>query len=437
MNHPPLCEIDANGKVHLHFHYFQAKAMQSLSRFTFMIAGSQGGKTSFGPWWLYREIYGDKHTPGKGGGDYIAVTSTYDMFKLKMLPETRRVFEAICKVGRWWPGLKVIELKDPVSGKFLANKSIDEMWGRIVLRSAASPGALEAMTAKGAWLDECGQDTFGYDAWEAVQRRLALNEGRVLGTTTPYNIGWLYREVYLRWLAHDEMYNVIQFQSTENPDFPLKEFERARATMPPWRFAMFYQGQFTRPAGLVYDCFTEDAHGELPFEIPSDEGRIAVGLDFGGANTAQLWAWLEPNTGIWHVFYESLSGGKSTEEHATETSIMARSYKRIEYFGGSFSETQYRADWNNNGIPVMRPYTDDVEIGISSVIEMFRSGKLKISKDLRGLISELSTYARVVDNENRLSNAIANKSTYHRLDALRYLIVSVSGGGIWTRGPSR
>lgn len=433
-----LYRIDpTTGEISLDMHYYQGLAYTSQARFTFVIAGSQSGKTSFGPWWMVSKIYGNGKTPGMGGGDYIAATSTFDMFKLKMLPETRAIFETILKLGKYWPGDKVLELRDPDTGKFWARKPGDKMWGRIILRSANSPGALEAMTAKAAWLDECGQDTFGYDAWEAVLRRLALNEGCVLGTTTPYNLGWLKREVHDRWVNGDKDYKVIQFPSIANPSFPRREYLRAKRTLPDWRFKMFYQGLFARPAGMVYDCFDEATMTFQPFDIPGDEGRVGVGLDFGGANTAQLWAWLDPTTGIWYVFMESLSGGKSTQEHAAETRLKAQPYNRVEYIGGAFSETQYRMDWNKAGIPVQRPYTDDVEIGISAVIEMFKEGKLKISKELRGLLSELATYSRVLDAENQPTNAISNKSSYHRLDCLRYLIVTIARGGAWVRGRAK
>ena len=37
---------------------------------------------------------------------------------------------------------------------------------------------------------------------------------------------------------------MIRFDSTDNPAFPREEWERARATLPPWKFKMFYQGYF-------------------------------------------------------------------------------------------------------------------------------------------------------------------------------------------------
>lgn len=71
----------------LNLHPGQERAMNSEKRFVFMLSGTQGGKTSLGPWWLAREI------ETRGQGDYLAVTANYDLFKLKMLPEMLKVFE--------------------------------------------------------------------------------------------------------------------------------------------------------------------------------------------------------------------------------------------------------------------------------------------------------------------------------------------------------
>ena len=88
-----------NGQqLQLRFHVAQAKVWRSDRRFTWFIAGTQSGKTSFGPWWLEREIR------RRGQGDYIAATASYDLFKLKMLPEMRAVFERLLGIGRYWSG---------------------------------------------------------------------------------------------------------------------------------------------------------------------------------------------------------------------------------------------------------------------------------------------------------------------------------------------
>lgn len=230
-------------QVCLNLHTGQGRAWRSDKRFIFVFAGTQGGKTSFGPWWLWNEI--QKY----GGGDYLAVTASFDLFKLKMLPELRMVFENTLNVGRYWSGDKVLELRENPDVPFQATRADDPMWGRIILRSAQSSGGLESATALAAWLDECGQDGFTLEDWEAVQRRLSLSQGRVLGTTTLYNLGWTKAEIFDRWKEGDPDIEVISFPSYLNPAFPKKEYDRMKDRLPEWRFSMFYKGEFARPAG--------------------------------------------------------------------------------------------------------------------------------------------------------------------------------------------
>src|SRR6266540_1498987 len=151
-----------NNSYRTRLHVGQAKAWRSQARFIVVLAGTQSGKTSYGPAWLKREI--DRC----GAGDYLAVTASYDLFKLKMLPALRETFEHVYQIGRYWSGDRVIELRDPATGLFWAKHADDTMWGRIILRSAESGAGLESNTAQAAWLDEAGQDGFDLTTWEAV-----------------------------------------------------------------------------------------------------------------------------------------------------------------------------------------------------------------------------------------------------------------------------
>ena len=162
----PLSKVDSTGKVTLNFHPGQVRAWKSRKRFVFVLSGTQSGKTSFGPWWLWREI--NEH----GSGDYLAVSPTYDLFKLKLLPEMLEVFVNTLHIGKYYPSERIIEIADPSTGKFSAKLASDKMYSRIILRSAeagskhggAGVGGLESATAKAAWLDECGMDTFSLQA---------------------------------------------------------------------------------------------------------------------------------------------------------------------------------------------------------------------------------------------------------------------------------
>ncbi len=391
------------------FHPGQKKTWDSTARFTLMLAGSQGGKTTFGPPWLYREIQ------TRGSGDYLAVTSTFELFKLKMLPVLREFFEVQARIGTYQAGDRVITLTDPPNT-------------RILLRSATAEGGLEAATAKAAWLDECGQEEFGLETWEAVQRRLAIYQGRVLGTTTPYVENWLKTEWYDRWRDGDPTYAVVNFPSTANPTYPKQEYERLKATMPAWRFALFVEGQFTRPAGLIYDCFDPRLHVVDDFAIDPTWPRY-VGLDFGGVNHAMLWLAVHPLTKAAYVYRESMLPDLTTVERAND----ARRYLTEEHVsiwsGGAGSEEQYRRDWRAAGVTVQKPLVDAVESGIDAVTAAFKGERLFVFRSARGLLDQLGSYRRALDERGQPTLEIVNKRTFHYLDALRYIVPWITSRG--------
>ena len=78
---PELFEI-VKGEVRLHMHKGQRRVWQSGRRILLMLAGTQSGKTSFGPHWLYREIQRCRQ------GDYLVVAPTFPLLDLKAIPAT-------------------------------------------------------------------------------------------------------------------------------------------------------------------------------------------------------------------------------------------------------------------------------------------------------------------------------------------------------------
>lgn len=409
-----------NSRLKISLHPGQTRAWDSDRRFVFVIAGTQSGKTSFVPAWLNREI--DR----KGRGDYLAVTATYDLFKLKFFPEMRRFFQDLLRWGY------------SASDRVLWRKDKPKLFTRIILRSADAEGGLESATAKAAVLDECGQDKFRVTAWEAVQRRLSLSQGRALGATTPYNLGWLKTQVFDLWRKGDKDFGVIQFKSLQNPAFPRAEYYRMKGKLPGWKFRMFYDGEFTRPAGMIYGDFTE-AHIVEPFEIPERFPRFFF-CDFGGVNLAKLWAALDPANGFIYVYRESLSGDKTTKEHVKEAKKPEDRGKEYIFqgaWGGSGSEGQQRKDWRAAGLYIAEPPISDVESGIDKVIEALKARRLYVFSSLLGLIDEFGIYSRKLDEEGNPTEEIKDKKEFHRLDALRYgisgiLEAEVASGGYQT-----
>lgn len=408
-----LAEV-SNRRLRLNFHPGQLKAWLSNKRFVLILAGTQGGKTSFGPHWLYREIQRE------GPGDYMVVTPTYPLLELKALPEFLRLFDHLLQLGKYVgsPSRKFVFSEDGARRTF--GDRYDPLTPTTVIFGyAAEPESLESATAKAAWLDEAGQKRFKLGSWEAILRRLSLAMGRVLITTTPYDLGWLKQRLWDRWRKGDADIDVIRFDSTENPSFPPAEFERARRDMPPWKFDLFYRAIFTRPAGMIYDSFDERLHLVPRFTIPSTWRRY-LGLDFGGVNTAGVFYAEEPETGRLFAYREYKAGSRTAAQHATE---LLRGEPMVPLtVGGSLSEDQWRAEFGAGGLPVGRPAVKDVEVGIDRVYAAHRASQIIVFSDLEGYLEEKLTYSREVGDDGEPTEKIEDKSTFHFMDAERYII---------------
>lgn len=408
---PDLVEVTEDGRMRLHFHPGQLKAWRSAARFIAILAGTQGGKTSFGPHWLRREIQ------DSGPGDYMVVTPTYKLLQLKALPEFLRVFDDLLDLGEYTAHLSKFTLSE--SGEIA-------MWGErqavrtnVFFGHAQDSDSLESATAKAAWLDEAGQKKFKLESFEAILRRLSLAQGRVLFTTTIYNLGWLKQRVWDKWQAGDPDYDVVSFPSTANPNFPKEEDERAKRDLPWWKYAMFYLARFTRPAGLIYDSFDEVRHKVPRFAVPKEWPRY-LGLDFGGVNTAGLFYAAEPKTNRLYLYREYKAGGRTAKDHAAK--LIAGEPMIPTCVGGSKSEGQWRQEFRDGGLPVQAPPISDVEVGIDRVYGAHARNEIYVFDDLSGYLEEKMTYSRKLDENGEPTEVIEDKSSFHFMDSERAIM---------------
>jgi hypothetical protein len=404
-------EDDGKYSLTLNFHSGQTRAWQSDARWVFYMGGTQVGKTCFGPHWLLREI------ERKGPGDYLAITATFPLLKLKMLPEFLYVFESIGHLGTYKDSDKVF---------IFHKKDGDLQPTRVIFGSATNPESIESATAKAAWLDEVGQQQFKREAWEAVLRRLSLAQGRILGTTTLYGLGWLKNEVYDPWATGTQEFrrdviDIIQVDSKANPAFPIEEYERAKRTLPRWKFRLFYQGQYDKPAGLIYDSFDELTCKIKRFTIPSN-WLCYVGHDFGPNNTAAVWYAQDPGTGYLYVYREYLEGGLSAFDHAQKFKQMSETETIIKRVGGSATEDGWRESFTSAGWPIQKPRMREVEAGINRVYGWHQQNKLFVFDDLAGYLDEKTSYSRKLDENYEPTELIDQKSKFHKMDAERYLL---------------
>lgn len=408
----PLFRI-VKDKLHFSFHAGQARAWKSERRFPSIIAGSQSGKTEYLSPWLWREI------KKRGAGDYIGVAPTFPLMTRKLLPAFKRLFVTTLRLGSLVGGT--------VNRFTMSADGEVRLWGarqdeptNVFFGHASDPDSLESATVKAAILDECGMAKFRRGSWDAIQRRLAIHTGRALMGTTPYNLGWLKQEVYDRWKAGDKDYDVIQFESIMNPSFPRDEFERARRLLPAWKFNMFYRGLFERPAGMIYDCFDFAIHKVPKFAVDPTWKRY-LGIDFGGVNTAAVFLAEDPKKKQWYVYDEYHAGGRTAAEHAAKFRAMVPGTP-IYCVGGSKSEGQWRDEFKAGGLPVREPDQASVEVGIDRLYGAIKSNKLFVMDHCSGLLDEIGSYSRPVDDAGNPQEGIENKADFHLLDSARYIV---------------
>ena len=423
-------QLSRDGELRFHFHPGQKRALESRKRFILACAGWQSGKSVIGPPWLYREIR------LRGPGDYLVAAPSFTLMPKKILPEFTRLFERQLRLGSYSRGDGLFTFSEQGCLSMFGFVPDDPV--HVFFGHAQDPDSLESATYKAAWIDEGGQKAFRLASWEAILGRLSLVEGRVLITTRPYDWGWLKQTLYDPWenaRRNHPLIDVITFRSIDNPAFPKAEYERARLSMPDWRFRMKYMGEFTRTAGMIFDCFDERVHKVPRFAIPSTWPRW-LGLDFGGVHTAGVFLAQEVNdrgVGTGRLFAYRIYGPAGNATAAQHVQELIRPEPCLpQAVGGSKSEDQWRYEFGAAGLPVRAPDLADVEVGIDRVYGAIKRNELFVFDDLVGLLDELQSYSRVVDDMGEPTREIDEKSRYHLLDALRYVLSYLKPGtGDW------
>ena len=409
-------QIDPDGGLTLNLHPGQQRAYWSDARFILILAGTQSGKTSIGPAWLFREMQ------RRGPGDYLIGSPTFPLMEIKVIPEFKRFFQKLMNLGDY--------VGSPLR-KFTLNRHGNKiLFGteepgeetHIYFGYGSDPDSLESATYKAAWLDEAGQKKFKLASWEAILRRLSIAMGRVLITTTPYTLGWLKTELHDR-AVEDPDIALVNFPSIANPLFRREEWERAKRDLPAWKFNMFYRGVFDRPAGLIYGIFDRKRHTMPRFAIPESWPRL-VGTDFGGVNTAAVFLAEEQDqagtpSGRYIAYREYLHGGRTAKQHAT--ALLEDESRIPTAVGGAKSEGQWRDEFAEGGLPIHEPPISDVEVGIDRVHALLATDRLVIFGDLAGTLDQLESYSRKLDERGEPTEEIEDKAAYHYLDALRYI----------------
>ena len=358
----------------------------------------------------------------RGPGDYGAFSSTFPLLSRKFLPELKKALKGLA------------EYRSGDSQFIFTHEGSRRLWGLdwngkdtvIQLGHAQNPDSLESATLKAVVWDEPGQRLVPEQSFLTVESRLMVNRGRMFLASRPYESGWFERMVSDGLKNPSGRVGVVSFPSWANPMNPPEHSERwdeLRASMPRWKFTILYEGQFTRPLGLIYDCFDYDRDTCEDFEIPKT-WNIYPGVDFGGVNMAGVLVAEDPHSMELYVISEYHSAAKrSFAEHVAE--IKGRRNLSVGA-GGSHQEDGWREAFRSAGLWLDEPPSNNVEVQIQCVYSQLAAHKLKFFRSgAERIIDDIGLFSREVDDNGDVTDKIANKSTWHRLDSLRYVVTKL------------
>lgn len=431
----PLYEV-INEKLVVRPHKGQIAALKSDKQIIAVLAGTQSGKSTLAPLWMYQEmqVWDRKVLAGEAVLDaaFMVVSTTHPLLERKLAPIYIDFFVDTLKIAEYHVQAKRLDVRiDRPDG---THANYDIFFG-----SAKNSESLASVTCAGMHLDEAGQQFFSRDAWHELEDRTGSTGGRILITTTIYNFDWLYDEVYLECMNGSSDIEVIHFDSIQNPFYSRKLWDKHKRTLPKALFDQRHRGRFTRSEGQIYDIFNEKIHTVTRFPIPSGTPQV-VGIDPGTTNHAtirlaridygtelhtKMFPYATLHESVYVAFACDLTGSKGTTMTNTAHARLLRElpdfYDIRTIAGGAKSEIYFREDYAAEGVRVHKPPTHEVESGIEAVYQLLVENRLYIFQDLEDLIGEIRSYSRDMDERGNALLTIHNKSTYHRIDALRYI----------------
>ena len=377
-------------------------------------AGTGGGKTMLVYWWLHSRMM---TYPGFTWG---LAEPTYKMLDRIILnssdPERPTLEQYLRNVGH-----------HPVLSKGELIMRTD--FGQIYLYTAENPNTMQGAPVKGFGLDEGGQ--MSLLAHETALQRCSMLEGQELIATTPYNLGWLLTEVVNK---KGNGIAVEQWRSIDRPGFPRASYEFMRQRLPAWRFAMLYDAQFEKPAGLIYQAFNEAVCVIDRFPIPPS-WLVYVGHDFGADNPCALFYAQDPATGNFFLFQEYLPGmGLSANEHVKNFQKIIRlpgeegkdnpkTYNVIKRVGGSKAgEDDSRQLYTAHGWVINEPKIGKVEPRIDKVTGLHQLNKVFCFRDMHHYLDEKRTFSRKLNEAGEVTVEIENEPRFHEMSAEQYIL---------------
>ena len=426
-------------------HPVQWEALNFKTQFGAAICGSQSGKTTVGAVWtgmnIQREMERKDPRPGLIGAP------TYKVLRQSTLQKFWEQFPNLQQYYRKQENVIEIPYQDSKGN----NKTYP-----IFVRSFDRPLGVEGMSPGFAWLDEFG--LCDQLAWTVVKTRMTVTQGKIFITTTPYNTGFLYRDIYLpvqegvekrmeifTWSAYDlaTFFDGLakQEKGEKSREYTMKaegiraHLNNEKRALSPEEFNKRYMGEFSRMTGLVYNV-TDEKY------INRENKRwdkVIGGIDWGYHHPAVGVYGLEGDT--WHVIGEWAGTKNTTDEIIDACKELQEEFNVSRWYADSANPEKILQANRGTGLYVVgfkkkkRHIKGDsagttrssIQYGISYIQQLIRENRFLVFDTCTLHRNEFESYHYPEDPKPGFEDVPDKKDgNDHFMDAMRYAIVGDS-----------
>jgi PBSX family phage terminase large subunit len=265
-------------------HEGQKRIFTTKSRFIFAMGGNRGGKTTAGCYWSYLSM----QTPGT---TTLIAANTIDQLNQSVLQKFFSIF----------PQLERYYIKRDKMMK-LPNGST------VLFRSLEIPNLLKGMNCHAIWVDEA--DGIKKSTWTIIRSRVASTGGKILCTSSIYPVSWIYNTILK---MNDPTYELLTWESRQNPSFSQNEWEALKRETDPIDFAREYESKFAFATGKVYGEI--DDYGFID-KVPDDVQPVLYlwGLDYGVTDPTAITVTMLGDNGCFYLVDEYYQSGLGIQD---------------------------------------------------------------------------------------------------------------------------
>ena len=334
----------------------QEEIIFSTAMETVVISGTQWGKSQAGALWLKLQC----HTFTDPKDNFLMTAPSYKILQQSMLPY---FLEAMRGYGDY--------VKSDAMFKIYSG-------GTVYMRTNTDPDSIVGIpNIRASWSDEAGKYTLYF--WENIRARVASKGARILLTTSPYTMNWLWRDIVKPHIDGKlPQIKYVKASSWENPYHALfdpvkRAIEQDR--MDPRRYDMQYGGNFGKMQGLVFDCWDDDENYIKPFELPTGT-RFIAGVDWGfnpDPFVIKIRA-ITPDGMQYGIseFYKT----RQTPSDQIKAAQQKRQLWPIECFVCDPSNPGMIEEFNRNGLTAIKA-DNDIKKGIGAHYDLIKSRRYK------------------------------------------------------------